>query len=83
MSFIKLNFDGSSKGNPGKSGIGFIVRDYHGTVIYFEAFHISPSTTNFVEAFDMLQGLSTATRLRVQHIHVEGDSSVIVNVCIQ
>ena len=76
--FIKLNFDGSSKGNLGMFGINFSLNDYLGTVIYFEAFPISPSTNKLVEPYAMLQGLSTTKRLCVHHIHVEGDSFVIL-----
>ena len=30
LGFLKLNFDGDSKGNPGKAGYGFIVGDSSG-----------------------------------------------------
>lgn len=33
--FVKLNFDGSFLGNPGKMGIGGIIRDYSGTLRAF------------------------------------------------
>lgn len=82
-SYIKLNFDGSSKGNLGKSGISFSLHDYLGTIINFEAFPIAPGTNNLVEAYAMLQGISATKRLCVHHIHVEGDSSIIINACIQ
>lgn len=28
--FLKLNFDGSSRGNPGLSGFGCVIRDHQG-----------------------------------------------------
>ena len=33
FSFLKLNVDGSSFGNPGPSGGGFIVRDASGDIV--------------------------------------------------
>ena len=33
--FMKLNFDGASKGNPGKSGYRFILRNYIGKMLGF------------------------------------------------
>ena len=32
--FVKINMDGSSRGNPGSAGIGGIGRDYFGSVVF-------------------------------------------------
>lgn len=35
--FIKLNFDGASKGNPGLAGMGGLFRDDHGKTKWINA----------------------------------------------
>lgn len=81
--FIKLNLDGSSKGNPSNYGIGYVLHDHYGDVLCFEACPIAPTTNNFAEALALLQGLSTAKKFQIRHIHVEGDSSIIINACVR
>ena len=41
--FIKLSFDGASKGNPGQAGVGGIFRDHHGKtrLIYDDSYGFS------------------------------------------
>ena len=53
-SLVKLNFDGSSKGNPSESSIGVSMRNHLGEVLAFCAMYISLSTDNMVEATTFL-----------------------------
>lgn len=48
-SWLKLNFDGASRGNPSPSGIGYVIRDHSGVIIGKMAKSIPPDTNNIAE----------------------------------
>jgi ribonuclease HI len=53
-----LYFDGGSRGNPGKSGSGFVLYDASGNVIKESSIPIvGPNTNNFAEYTGLLEGL--------------------------
>jgi hypothetical protein len=54
ISFLKLNFDGASKGNPRKAGVGGVLRDSGGNIIRLYATSIG-STTNNATEFEALE----------------------------
>lgn len=80
--FIKLNFDGSSRGNPGNSGIGISLRNQSREVLAFYAKPIPFGTNNMAESTTLLEGLLLAKYLSFSCLHIEGDSSVVINACI-
>jgi len=41
--------DGASRGNPGESGIGIVLKDEHGTVIASQYGYIGKATNNIAE----------------------------------
>lgn len=81
-SFVKLNFDGSSRGNPGESGIGVSLRNHPGEVFLFYAMPINLGTNNMAESTTLLEGLILLKRMYFSCLHIEGDSSVVINACI-
>lgn len=55
---LKLNFVGASKGNPGKSCIGAVVRD-HNCILVLKALYmrVPDGSNNVAEARALLEGL--------------------------
>ena len=80
--FWKLNFDGASRGNPVISGLGACIWDSHGSVVAITTSPLPKGTNNMVEAQALLAGLILAKRGNNYFLHIEGDSSIIINACI-
>ncbi|XP_057870996.1 uncharacterized protein LOC131077503 [Cryptomeria japonica] len=78
--WCKVNFDGASTGNPGKSGIGCILRNSNGISIKEISEKIRVATNNEAEFRVALRRLQLGKELGVQRIHLEGDSLNMVNV---
>ena len=72
------NTDGASRGNPGESGIGVILRDEHGAVVYSGAGYIGKTTNNVAEYSAVLACLKKALTLSCSKLIVHSDSELIV-----
>ena len=79
----KLNFDGCLRGNPGESGARVCIRDHNGQVLGMLAQKLLIGTNNKVEAMALLLGLELTFQLSITNIHIEGDSSVVINSCVK
>ena len=55
--FLKLNFDGASKGNPGKVGYGFILRNNKGKMLGYGYGFLGIESGNAGEIEGLIQGL--------------------------
>jgi ribonuclease HI len=77
-----LWFDGAANPNPGNGGAGFtLVDDITGCEIDWEAVEIErlyPCTNNQAEYIGLIEGLQCASRERVRHLRVKGDSNLII-----
>ncbi|XP_057815151.2 uncharacterized protein LOC131028820 [Cryptomeria japonica] len=74
---FKLNFDGASKGNPGKSGIGVVIF-YHTSKIIKAVGKYIGLISNNVAKFQVLSfGLELAISLNIKDIVIEGDSMLV------
>ncbi|XP_059076568.1 uncharacterized protein LOC131875879 [Cryptomeria japonica] len=71
---FKLQFDGGSKGNPGKSGIGVIIFDHSSNIIMVVGKYIGYGTNNMAEFQALSFGLDLAHSLNIKDIVIEGDS---------
>ena len=78
--FLKLNYDGASKGNPGQASSGGIFCNSQGAVCRFYAFDLGHATNNEAELMAVKQGLLIAIRENYQRIIVEGDSAMVTGV---
>jgi ribonuclease HI len=78
--FIKLNFDGASKGNPGAAGYGAVIRDHLGHLLLIAAGSLGHTTNNAAELWGLIRGLHLANELGVHNVVVEGDSQIILNI---
>lgn len=75
-----LEFDGASKGNPGKSGAGAILRAEDGRVISRLRQGLGLATNNVAEYQALILGMKHALKKGFKHIRVQGDSNL---VCMQ
>ena len=81
--WVKENFDGSPKGNLGKAGCGMCLRSHLRDVLAFKCLSLPSSTNDMVEAFGLLYGLVLAKNLDLKAIHIEGNSTLIINAYIK
>ena len=78
----KLNFDGASRGNHGPSSFGACIRDPSSQVVAIIVSPLTIDTNNIAEAQALLAGLILAKQGCFHRLHIEGDSSVIIDACI-
>ncbi|KAJ7953674.1 Ribonuclease H protein [Quillaja saponaria] len=75
-----LEFDGSSKGNPGQAGAGAVLRADDGTLICRLREGLGVVTNNVAEYRAMILGMKYALKKGFTGIRVQGDSKL---VCMQ
>ena len=75
---IYAHTDGASRGNPGESGIGLILRDEDGSVLYAAGAYIGKATNNTAEYLALLACLEKARELPCQRLVVHSDSELMV-----
>ncbi|XP_017408599.1 uncharacterized protein LOC108321370 isoform X1 [Vigna angularis] len=75
-----LEFDGASKGNPGKSGAGAILRAIDGSLICRLREGVGVATNNAAEYRAMILGMKYALKKGFTGIRIQGDSKL---VCMQ
>eukprot|EP00253_Pinus_taeda_P013029 PITA_13029 len=78
--FIKLNFDGASKGNPGDAGFGGIFRDSNNQVRWIFAEWGGEMTNNEAEFWALHQGLQIAVRNGYSNLEITGDSQIAIEM---
>ena len=78
--FFKLNFDGASKGNPGRAGFGGILRNALGQAVWVFFGYIGQDTNNSAELEGLLHGFQLAREKQVFPLFVEGDSRIILRM---
>ena len=77
MSCVKIYVDGSSKGNPGKAGIGVLVCDNTGKPIKKISLYIGIATNNFAEYTAMIYALQEALISGYKTVTVFTDSELV------
>lgn len=70
--------DGASRGNPGESGIGIVLKDEHGTVLRSEHGYIGVTTNNVAEYTALITLLGLMKQYPCSHLVVESDSELMV-----
>jgi ribonuclease HI len=77
---VLLQFDGGSRGNPGPSGAGFVIKEPNsGRIIYKKGVWLGHATNNVAEYNGLLSGLDYAYTNRYHNLLIEGDSLLVVN----
>ncbi|XP_057858719.2 uncharacterized protein LOC131067644 [Cryptomeria japonica] len=77
--WIKLNFGGASRGNPGPLGIGYVIRDHTEAILGKMAKPTPPNTNNIAEFKALQFGLIDCTKHGLNNILVEGDLEIAIN----
>lgn len=77
--FVKLNFDGSSLGNPGPSGIGGVIRDEQGNLLAMYSGPVGVGDSLRAEILAALEGVQRIKDMHINKLIIEGDSEVVVN----
>lgn len=75
----KLNFDGASRGNLGKIGIGYIIYHWDGSIKAKMAKPIGETTNNMAELEAVVEGLFLCMEIDVKKVVVEGESHIVTN----
>jgi len=70
--------DGASRGNPGESGIGVILKDPQGAVLEEIYGYLGTSTNNRAEYAALLAGVGLARRHKCSHLICHSDSELMV-----
>lgn len=78
--FIKINTDGSSKGNPGPAGVGGVGRNCRGEVVFLFSVHKGRQSNNLMEGLAILYALERTWELGRRKVICESDSQIIVNL---
>jgi ribonuclease HI len=78
--FLKLNFDGASRGNPGPAGLGAVLRNHWGKITHLIAGFLGENTNNVVELSSLVKCLQMAAQNQHSRLIFEGDSQVIIQL---
>jgi ribonuclease HI len=70
--------DGASRGNPGESGIGILLKDASGEVLVSLSDYIGTATNNVAEYTALIRCLELATKIPCSHLLVHSDSELMV-----
>lgn len=70
--------DGASRGNPGESGIGIILKDEHGKILFSGGGYIGKATNNIAEYQALIVCLKKARETKCKRLVVHSDSELMV-----
>ncbi|HUS81392.1 MAG TPA: DUF3830 family protein [Armatimonadota bacterium] len=73
-----LHADGSSLGNPGPAGAGFVLTDTCGQVLAEGSIPLQPDTVNVAEYRALIAGLAEAARRGVRTLQIRMDSELVI-----
>ena len=77
---VKLNTDGCSRGNPGRSGGGGLFRDYDGRFLLGFSCYFGETTSLHAELKALLFGARLGVSRGLVKLHLESDSLVLVRI---
>jgi len=80
IDFIKINFNGASKGNPGPAGYGATLINSNGEILCLVAGFLGETTNNVAELTGLLWGLQVETDRYYHKLILEGDSQIVIKL---
>lgn len=75
---LTLEFDGGSRGNPGPSAAGVVVRAEDGTPLVTVGKFLGRGTNNFAEYNGLILAMQKALELGARKVIIRGDSELII-----
>jgi ribonuclease HI len=78
MAAYQANIDGGSRGNPGPSAYGVVIRDARGEIVAKLKKYIGQNTNNVAEYFALIAALDYAQTHEIRALRVESDSELLV-----
>ncbi len=76
--FLRIQTDGGSRGNPGPSGIGVVIKDREGHVVEEHAKYLGTTTNNQAEYLAVILGLERCLALGATEVEVVADSELLI-----
>ena len=76
---LVLTIDGASRGNPGPSAIGIVIKNAQGKVLKEIGEHIGEFTNNVAEYRALLRALEEAKTMGAASVEVRSDSDLLVS----
>eukprot|EP00250_Pteridium_aquilinum_P015388 c22554_g1_i8 orf=691-1824(-) len=73
----QIEYDGASKGNPGRAGAGALIRCPHGSVVMEMTEYLGIETNNVAEYRALILGLKGALSRGIQRVKAQGDSKLV------
>ena len=75
---VILNFDGSSKPNPGEMTSAYVIRDINNKLINSQSIMGGHGTSNEAEYIGLYEGLKKVVEMGYKHIEIYGDSQLVI-----
>lgn len=73
-----LYTDGAARGNPGPAGIGFVLADGDGRVVFEGKRYLGETTNNQAEYTALISGLKKALEMSFTEVDINLDSELVV-----
>ncbi|GLJ38905.1 hypothetical protein SUGI_0793080 [Cryptomeria japonica] len=81
--WLKLNFHGASKGNPGDAGFGVVIRNNASKIVHGVYGGLGMATNNEAEIRALEVGLNLCIQNGISKVLIEGDSQIIISGIIK
>ncbi|XP_070003073.1 uncharacterized protein [Nicotiana sylvestris] len=78
--WLKFNTDGASRGNPGRSSIGFCIRNENGDIVKSVGKEIEETTNTVAEAKAMVEALRFCRFQQYSHVWIQTDSMLLKKI---
>jgi ribonuclease HI len=75
---LVINTDGGARGNPGPAGIGLVIKDDKGELLYSHGAYIGETTNNVAEYSALIKALEESVNLGGTTLRIQMDSELIV-----
>lgn len=75
---VILNFDGSSKPNPGEMTSAYVIRSVDNKLMHSETIQGGHGTSNVAEYIGLYRGLKKAVEMGYKHVKIYGDSQLVI-----
>ncbi len=75
---LVINTDGGARGNPGPAGIGLVIKDDKGELLYSHGAYIGETTNNVAEYSALIKALEESVNLGGTSLRIQMDSELIV-----